>query len=97
MKRQRLTCDVPHCGHTRLRWQRLCDRCFRRLPGEIRIGIAEAKRDRRTSDWQKLRRRAAEFLNINPMIGTPSMPIGRVSPDRSLELQQRITGERPEA
>ncbi len=95
--RQRLTCDVPHCGHTRLRWQRLCDRCFRRLPGEIRVGIAEAKRERRTSDWQKLRRRAAEFLNLNPVAQAFEGALGRISPDRVFELHQRMMGERPDA
>ena len=96
MKRQRLTCDVPHCGNTRKRWQRLCDRCFRRLPGEICVGLVEAKHEGRTSDWQMLRRRAAKFLNINHAHRSVQT-LGRVSPERSLELQQRITGERPDA
>lgn len=95
MKR-RLICDVPHCGHARLRWQRLCEGCFRRLPGEIRVGIAEAKRERRVKDWNALRRRAAEFLNMNPAAQALIASVGRIPPQRVLELHQRMIGERPD-
>lgn len=91
---RRLVCDVPHCGHTRLSWQRLCGDCYRRLPGEIRVGIAEAKRERRTAHWQQLCRRAAEYLNIDPVARVITASLDRIPPERVFELHQRMLGER---
>ena len=96
MKR-RLTCDVPHCGQPRLRWQRLCEGCYRKLPGEIRVGIATAKHEHRTKDWNALRRRAAEFLNIRPAIAALDAALPRLSAERVFELHQRMLGERTDA
>lgn len=96
--KQQLRCDVPHCGQPRLRWQRLCDRCFRRLPGEIRVGIAEARHQHRDADWRRLRKEAAVFLGLaDPTSSIPAPQQRRVPLARVIELQQRILGERPEA
>jgi hypothetical protein len=62
MARRQHTCDVPGCGATRLRWQRLCDSCWRRLPGDIRTEVTEAFRQGRWSDHRASKRRAAEFI-----------------------------------
>ncbi|WCM29219.1 hypothetical protein NDN01_10175 [Sphingomonas sp. QA11] len=98
MKARRHICDVPNCGATRQRWQRLCENCFARLPGEIRVGIAEAHHQKRNMDWRRLRKRAAEFLNLaGPGAGLPATCKHRVSLARVIELQQRILGERPDA
>lgn len=89
-------CDVPGCGRTRKRWQRLCDRCFAKLPGEIRTGIKEAKHERRNKDWQALRRRAAAFLNLdrNPAQDAIDQRLRRIPPDQAFDLQARMLGER---
>lgn len=95
MSRQHI-CDVPGCGQTRLRKQRICDRCFRRLPGEIRLGIKEAHHQRRWADHTALKRRAAAFLNLpGSRPTTPATPT--VSPQRAYELQARMLGERTDA
>lgn len=86
-------CDVPGCGGSRLRRQRLCNRCFARLPGELRVGIIEAKRQRRLADWNALRKRAAAFFNLDREAPPPSPSI---SPQRAYEMQARLLGERPE-
>ena len=90
-------CDVPGCHHTRRRWQRLCDRCFAALPGEIRTGIINAHQAGRKADWRRERQRAAQhlapLLNPNPLtLGLPNRP--RVSPQQAFAHQQRLLGER---
>jgi hypothetical protein len=42
MGKRRHRCDVPGCGRDRDRWQRLCIRCFRALPAQIRTGIIQS-------------------------------------------------------
>lgn len=93
MKR-RLTCDVTGCGSPRPRGQRICASCFGRLAGSIRIGIIEAYHQRRTSDWHKLRRDAAEFLGIKPLARAIAAQANRITPQRAFELQARLLGER---
>lgn len=91
-------CDVPGCDAHRKRSQRLCDRCYHRLPGDIRVGLIEAHHQRRMADWRKLRRRAGEFLNLHPAAPvSPPAIVQRVpvSPQRAFELQARLLGERP--
>lgn len=92
MKR-RLTCDVAGCGTPRLRGHRLCTGCYARLPGDIRVGISEAHHQRRTSDWNKLRRDAAAFLGINPLARAIAAQANRITPQRAFELQARLLGE----
>lgn len=83
-------CDVPGCDHTRRRSQRLCGRCFGRLPGEIRVAINEAHHQRRWPDWRAACRRAGELLNLRP--AAPARPT--TTPQRAYELQARMLGER---
>ncbi|MEG3089740.1 hypothetical protein [Sphingomonas sp. PB4P5] len=93
------TCDVPGCGLTRRRRQRLCERCYRALPGEICVGLTEAKHQRRDRDWRQLRKRAAEFLSLGDG-ATPAFTGALrhpVSPQQSYALNQRMLGERPDA
>ncbi len=59
---RRHRCDVPGCGRTRLRWQRLCEVCWKALPGDIRTGLTEAFRQGRYADHRKEVRRAREFF-----------------------------------
>lgn len=87
---RRHICDVPGCGAARRRLHRLCERCFRRLPGELRVAINEAHRERRWPDWRDSCRRAADFLNLGR--ATPAPP--SLSPERAYELQARMLGER---
>ena len=85
-------CDVPGCDHARRRNQRLCGRCYGRLPGELRVAINEAHHQRRWPDWREARRRAAEFLNFDRV--APARPT--TSAQRAYELQARMLGERSE-
>jgi hypothetical protein len=92
--KRRLTCDVTGCGAPRPRGHRICASCFARLPGNIRVGIIEAYHQRRTKDWQQLRRQAAEFLGIKPLARVIAAEANRISPQRAFELQARLLGER---
>lgn len=83
-------CDVPNCGRSRKRWQRLCERCFAALPGDIRTGLAEAYQTGRKADWRAERRRAVAHLAATER--APRAPT--VTPKRAYELQQRLLGER---
>lgn len=85
-------CDVPGCGRSRKRWQRLCERCFAALPGDIRTGIAAAFRAGRKADWRSERRRAGAHLA--DMLTAPPRRRAPVTPERAYELQQRLLGER---
>ena len=84
-------CDVPGCGRSRKRWQRLCEPCFAALPGDIRTAIIDAHNTGRKADWRRERKRAADHLSNH----VPAHPAHsrRVSPERAYELQQRLLGE----
>lgn len=84
-------CDVPGCTHTRRRWQRLCERCFTALPGDIRTAIIQAHQAGRKADWRRERRRAADHIT-HLLSAPPSRP--RVSPQQAFADQQRLLGER---
>jgi len=84
-------CDVPGCGRSRKRWQRLCERCFAALPGDIRTGIAASWRAGRKADWRAERRRAGHHLA--DVLAAPARRPS-ISPERAYELQQRLLGER---
>lgn len=88
---RRHICDVPGCGAPRLRWQRLCERCFKALPGDIRSGIIEMWRQRRKGAWRAECKRAADHLAgaLNP-----AQP-GRISPAEAYERTARMLGEQP--
>jgi len=89
------TCDVPGCGGDRTRWQRLCDRCFAKLPGDLRVAIKEAKHQRRHSDWNRARKEAAKFLGLgDPMQQAVDMTLRRLPPEKVFEMNQRLMGER---
>jgi hypothetical protein len=85
-------CDVPGCGRSRKRWQRLCERCFAALPGDIRTAIREHHQAGRKADWRRERKRAAEHLAR--LLTAHPEPARRVSPERAYELQERLLGER---
>jgi hypothetical protein len=75
MARRRQICDVPGCEGSRLSWQRICDRCWRRLPGDIRTGITEAFRLRRYTDHRQHCRRAAEHIAAAECRSVASTPL----------------------
>lgn len=81
-------CDVPGCTRLRKRWQRLCEKCFAALPGDIRTGIIGAHQAGRKADWRRERRRAAEHI-ANTAAARPP-----ITPERAFELNERLLGER---
>lgn len=89
-------CDVPNCTNTRARWQRLCERCYARLPRDISIGLKAAKAERRTGDWRRLRTEADDFMKLaDPIITTiDAAAVQRITPQRAYHLQQQMLGER---
>lgn len=96
---RRHTCDVTGCNASRPRWHRLCDSCFRKLPGELRVGIKEAKHQRRTKAWRQMCNRAGEMLGLRVPDHTPGIGAAppRVTAEQSFQLNQRMLGERPDA
>lgn len=94
--RPKQACVVPGC--TNKAKHPLCERCFARLPGELRVGIMEAHHQRRFADLAQLKRSAGEYLNLVPVklanARSPYRP--RISPQRSAALISRMLGERPE-
>ena len=97
MVHRRHICDVPGCGNTRQRWQRLCGSCFAALPHNIRTGLIDAYKQGRKKDWRAWCRAAG--AEINPAASpAPAPPRARhISAQRAQELQQRMLGERPDA
>lgn len=88
MTARRHLCDVPGCGHTRARWQRLCQRCFTALPGDIRTGIIQAHKEGRKPDWRRWKRKAGDLLAGR----TPALPA--IDPATVYERTARMLGER---
>lgn len=86
------TCDVPGCNAAHERWQRLCNRCWRALPGDIRTGLTAAWRAGRKADWRTERRRAGSHM-AEQLTHQQSKPT-TVSPEHAYELHQRLLGER---
>ena len=92
-------CDVPGCTHTRRRWQRLCERCFAALPGDIRTAIREHRKAGRKAAWRAECKRAAEHLahlltpsaHPDPVEGSKGP---RVTAQQAFEQQQRLLGQR---
>lgn len=84
-------CDVPGCNTTRKRWQRLCDRHYAALPGDIRTAIIEAHQAGRKGDWRRERRRAAQHLAAT---ASTAPQAAAITPQRAFELNQRLLGER---
>lgn len=89
-------CDVPNCTNGRARWQRLCPRCFRRLPAHLTTALKAAKQERREKDWRRLRAEAGDFMRLADPIATEvaAAAIERISPQRAYHLQQQMLGER---
>jgi hypothetical protein len=88
MPRRRHICDVPGCGAPRERWQRICERCYRALPGAIRTGLIDAWRLGRKPAWRTFRKQAGEHMR--------ALELSRQSaPREAYERQQRLLGERP--
>lgn len=99
-------CDVPGCTRTRRRWQRLCERCWAALPGDIRTAILESHKDGRKADWRRECRRAAEhmadaFSTSSVREACPRPRSGERSrdtrplttPQQAYAAQQRLLGE----
>jgi hypothetical protein len=93
---RRLVCDVAGCSCTRRKRFRVCDRCFARLSGELRVGIAEAHHQRRFADKTQLCNRAGRELGLVAIDASHPSRIPRITPQRSFELQARMLGERPD-
>ncbi|PNU06449.1 hypothetical protein [Novosphingobium guangzhouense] len=83
-------CDVPGCNTTRKRWQRLCEKHYAALPGDIRTAIIDAHQAHRKADWRRACRRAAEHL---ASVAAPAVAAA-ITPQRAFELNQRLLGER---
>jgi hypothetical protein len=100
MPKRRHICDVPHCGRERQSWQRLCSRCFDGLSHARRSMIKLSFRHDKKR-WRQEKKLAGQELGLAPATSSAAA-IARhvreaVSPDRALELHQRILGERPDA
>lgn len=94
MKR-RPVCDVPGCGNHRRRWQRLCENCWRALPGDIRTGILDAHNQHRRADHRRECRRAADHLAALKTHEPASLPPrSSLSAEQAFTLIQRQLGER---
>lgn len=90
---KRHICDVPGCGAHRQRWQRLCQRCWEGLPGDIRTGITATHKQGRKGAKRALCARAAAHLGIAaPAPALPTAP--RISAQDAFERNQRLLGER---
>lgn len=87
---------MPNCTNSRSRWQRLCERCYTRLPRHISIGLKAAKAEHRNGDWRRLRTEAGDFMKLaDPNITTiDAAAIQRITPQRAYRLQQAMMGER---
>lgn len=88
-RRRRHVCDTPGCGTERKRWQRLCESCFRSLPGDIRTGITAAHKEHRMADWREWKRRAGQSLADR--IAARRAPL---DPATVYERTARLLGER---
>lgn len=86
-------CDVPGCQRTRRRWQRLCERCYAALPGDIRTGIIDAHRANRRAEWKRQCRRAADHLGLPGTVTTPATR-ATISPEEAFARAQNLLGER---
>lgn len=84
-------CDVPGCNTTRKRWQRLCEKHYAALPGDIRTDIIETHQAGRKGDHRRACRRAAEHL---ANAAAPRALHPSITPQRAFELNQRLLGER---
>ncbi|GGZ02471.1 hypothetical protein ACFSTD_09640 [Novosphingobium colocasiae] len=83
-------CDVPGCGRSRKRWQRLCDPCFKALPGDIRTALADAFKAGRGPEWRRQRRRARQHLDD---LHAGSATHRATSPEAAYAAQARLLGE----
>lgn len=87
-------CDVPGCGNHRRRWQRICEICWRTLPGDIRTGILEAHRQHRRADHRRECRRAADHIADQRARPAASAQQPGLSAEQAFSLIQRQLGER---
>lgn len=60
MTRRRHACLA--CRGKRERWQKLCDLCFGRLPGDLKRGMIEARRSRDVRALADAAARGARWL-----------------------------------
>ena len=84
-------CDVPGCDHTRARWQRLCNRCFKALPGDIRDAITRCWKLNYKPEHRAACKRAGEHMRLDQ--GEVPAP-GHITPQDAYERQQRLLGEK---
>jgi hypothetical protein len=92
MSRRQHVCDVPGCGRTRQRWQRICDHCYPALPRDVRNSLIRAHAERRTADWRAWKRKAGEVFAARRR-DRPGQPTN-ISPQSAFEMQARMLGER---
>lgn len=76
------------CGDVRLTWKRLCDSCFKALPGPIRSRLINAHRRGDMRTWRHACTAARAHLR------TPAAPAPSTSPQTAYALTQAITGDR---
>lgn len=94
---RRHICDVPGCGQPRRRWQRICERCFASLPGDIRTGLIDAFRTNRKPDWRQLKKRAGAYMNFDATGQANPAPARRhhrsTSPQEAYARTSQMLGE----
>lgn len=76
------------CARPRRRHQRLCDACFRRLPGSLRFALIDAWRRGDQRAWRAARGQVRDHLAGGDAYRSP------VTPQQAAALAARITGDR---
>jgi len=95
MAKRNHLCDTG-CGRDRLRWQRICETCFSRLPGDIKHGIIDCFKCGAFKEWRAWKKRAREYLaTANPQspLHDSAPPRGPITPEQAYALNQRRMGE----
>ena len=71
--------SCPGCGNIRLRWQTVCQSCWRRLPVDLRNELIEAKAAQAFARAEAARVAAVTWLREN----SPARVIARVTGEAS--------------
>lgn len=82
-------CDVPGCGNTRSRWQRLCTSCWGQLPHAIREAVTLNFRFGNKAEHRAACRRAGEHIAATREAATTRSR-------QAFENTARLLGEREE-
>ncbi|MFY9351656.1 MAG: hypothetical protein WBL20_19460 [Sphingobium sp.] len=97
MKRKHI-CDVKGCGRQRLRYQRLCPRCFSLLPGAISRALILAWRSGDRPAWRARCDEAGKLVGHREATSRHRLADrSRRAPIDGAALMNRILGERPDA